>query len=1045
MKHFTAFALALVTLLTLSASAQPRIPDVYVASNNSFVISVPNLTRVAVGNPKHVTANVISPTEVLIQGGAGTAGNGTWDIGESDLYVWSGDKRYVYRVVVVEDDDTALADFGVSRVVVEPDKIILFGMTPQAFATSLELKSLRAAGLKIENRIETVDLTKAAEEQQAQRKAQAYAASRPDSSLIATAIANHQVLKNMTREEVIRSRGVPPVAPTLRFVTNSAGATEKQEELVYPDVTVLLRDDLVDRTFSHVSVEQASARELERVTLPSATGATTAKRVYRLKYIDTAEALSIVRQFVSTGGKFVSQDAMRMLIVEDQAANMETIDQIMRMLDTPRYDNGISVMRTKYVEGMTSIGGTTPEIVVVKLGTMIDGMTRTKFVRDLQDMADRIRADYVADAGDNFDFKLIPIANAVVLIGPPGILDILSARLAQNYVKLSNDDIQRTVENGGLIQGMTRDQVAAALRRQPEAGPIQVQTSEGVLWEYRYPGMVLRFKNDQLYAILDLPTAEQIKAAQENRMLLWGLTREQVDKILGERGTPLTVAERRSGSLSEALSRYQYKAGEALFRGARLEEFLPVSGSNVIVPGSLLPGSGGLGNVYAKLSDSERARLIENQIVVPGMTLADVTAIFGGAAPSYVKTEIDDAGRVVWAYHYAGQTIYAVNGMVVNVDHEGQDEMVSRVIHLISRKVEEVAPLASAYAPDTASINVGMDTVSNNIIIRGRLGVISAVEKFIGTLDRQDVRQVLIEAKFVEIKRTAALKLGIEWGLSTQSASGNQPGVAFNGDASPPNPRLNSGGSNLMSSITDAGTMLLGMMGGKGFSFHNLKYTNVDVLIQAMEQNGVATTLSSPRILAQNNTRAKIENTTEEFDLTYTPNQIQVGSTYTTVYNPNPERVSAGITLLVTPTIQENGMINLYLDATISEFLAAKTFPSGSDAIPATIMNPKAQRVAQSWVTIRAGEPLVIGGLTRKKASESVYKVPFFGDVPVFGYLFRSKTVTDEDVDLLIFLTAREVMADGSISEAERLAIAPRPHIPNPQPTVTLPAAPAAR
>lgn len=1044
---FSALLLGLSLALSASAQESPSgsqgdIPKVYVATGNSFVVSVPNLTRVAVGNPTAIVANVVSPTEVLVEGRSEVAqeADGVINYDLSALYVWSGDKRYVYQVFVIEDsDDTALPP-GVSRAEVTPTGLVLFGLSADMERTSLSIRGLRAAGVTIESRVEELDL-----------QAMMIEAKKLEPETVADAIARGMVLEGMTTEEMLQAKGPPVLTPTMQMGDGSGGTRSKIETYEYPEYSVQVVDGFVVDISSHVS--PSGAFELESVVGSSGARQT---RVYRLKYAESQEVVALVRNFLSSNGKFVSQEYLRIVIVEDDLANVQAIDQVMRLIDAPHLDNGISVVRTHYIEGVVPGGGATgAEIAVVRYGNMLDNATKSDITGRLRTMGDRVLEEWVTLSGSTYDFRLIDIDNAVILIGPTGILDVLLTYIAQNFITVTNADIQRIIENRGIIQGMTKDQVEISIGERPLGAPRRLATSYGLLWEFQYPSYFLRFKNDQLFQILTLPTEEELKVAKDSRMLLWGLSKSRVDEILGEEGKSMPIVKN-SATASENFTKYNYSAGEALFAENRLEEFVPSPNANVIVPGNLMPvaGSAGMGNIFTRLDPEERRRLIDAAVVMPGMSLADVDAVFRNAPPTFVDVAVGDNGRVTWTYSYPGQSITVVNGLVTAVDKVGQDRMVTEIVRVMSRNVTEILSLvtsafytepaassSSSVAPSASSVpanaSINSDSSSNTLIIHDELQRITEIIKFVRELDRETTRQVLIEAKFVEINRNALSQLGVQWGISTQSDKGNQPTASFGTEESRTNPdiantQISVEGGQPYTVSGDAG-MMLGIFGANGLSLSGLRYTDIDFMISALETRGDAEVLSSPRIMTLNNQNAVLRNTDKVFDVyTTRTSETSSGGFTTSSITTTPVEQEVGITLNVTPTIGQDGVISLVIDAQVSRVTAERTF--GDINLGSFILlNEIAERQSQSQVRIRSGTTLVIGGLSSKTAQKDIKKVPFLGDLPWIGKLFRTERITNRNTDLLIFLTARLVPSDGSVSEVDKILVTPRPAVPNPR------------
>lgn len=1015
--RFLRFAFAPLFILTLvSASAlsqapdgqsngRSEIPDVYVAEGNSFVVSVPNLARVAVGNPGVISANVISPSEILIQGAQiGDPEDGRVNMGSSHLYVWSGSKRYVYRVVVIETEDrVALRDEGINRIVVEPNKVILYGITNDAAQTSLFVRGLRSSGVHFESALDDIGDVP---------RAQVI-----DDKTARRAIDRGIVVRGMTREQVIESRGEPIVEPDVEVVERD-GQRVVVETLVYPDVMVRIEDGYVVDVRSHVGVLDGGDVESVDIGVSERTGMIT--RVYRLRHASPQEVATGIREFLTPQGTVATQDLQRLLIVEDAAENISRVDQIIRLMDTPRNDNGVSIIRT-------SIGGS--DVAMIRLGRLLDDETKIAIAEEVQGMGERL----AVSTGQALDVDAT--SDYILITGPPGLLDILTAFVTQNFIELSSDDIQRTIEAGGLIQGMTRPQAEAALEARPVRPARRVVTPSGVLWEYEYPNVILRFQDDRLFQILVPPSTRELVIARDNKVLYWGLTKSELDEITDEFGEFVRSSPSKFGP-DGTTEIYRYDAGEAVFIGGRLEQFIPAPGSEFGVPGVLLPSGSGQGTIFSKLSAGERERMIQNGIIVSGMSLADVMRVYGSTPPSSVRVEVGDNGRVTWVYTYPGKTVRVVNGTVVGVTDTGQNEVVTQIVKVVSRRAVDIAPLVTnAFYSDpelaAAGISVALDESSNSLIVRDRLARINSVVEFVRNLDRETTKQVLIEARFVEVDKTVARNLGIEWAISAQSDAGNQPAAGFGGSDIPGDVQIEPGGT----PISTAGNgLLFGILDATGFSFSGLRYTDIDIMIQALETSNDATVISAPRIMTLNNQPARIQDTRRVYDLFVTTTFTEFGEPINAV---NAVEREVGIQLDVTPTIGEDGVISLDLAAVVSRV------DGPAQQFGGNLINNIIEKTSTSQIMVRSGMPLVIGGLSIQNSTKRTNGVPFLSKIPIIGNLFKTDVTGVEDRELLIFLKARITPADGTMSEVEKIAKRPRPRVPNPTPTYATTPAPA--
>jgi type II secretory pathway component GspD/PulD (secretin) len=112
------------------------------------------------------------------------------------------------------------------------------------------------------------------------------------------------------------------------------------------------------------------------------------------------------------------------------------------------------------------------------------------------------------------------------------------------------------------------------------------------------------------------------------------------------------------------------------------------------------------------------------------------------------------------------------------------------------------------------------------------------------------------------------------------------------------------------------------------------------------------------------------------------------------------ERVETGVSLKVTPQVNtEEGVITMLIEPSVSEAVIGGTFDGTTFKDPET-------RSAKTTVRLRDGETIVIGGLIRKKSSETIKKIPLLGDIPGLGVLFRHRERTEpNDRELVVFIT----------------------------------------
>ncbi len=283
---------------------------------------------------------------------------------------------------------------------------------------------------------------------------------------------------------------------------------------------------------------------------------------------------------------------------------------------------------------------------------------------------------------------------------------------------------------------------------------------------------------------------------------------------------------------------------------------------------------------------------------------------------------------------------------------------------------------------------VTVDGRTNSILIQDTAGKIREVRKLIAKLD-QPVRQVMIESRLVEATDSFSKSLGVRFGTkyTDSSLSGRTGAVSgtvadsssivaagtLSANSSGLNVNLPSAGAGTSTSPASIG-ITLAKIGSNG-GLLNLE-------LSALEQEGKGKVISSPRIITANQKQARIEQGQERV---FTTSVLGVGSVVTK---------KATLKLEVTPQITPDDRVNLDVDITKDNFV---------DAIAGTL-NVKE---IKTQVLLDNGETVVIGGIYEQDKNDTITKVPFFGDIPLLGWLFKSKEVKDNKTELLIFLTPR--------------------------------------
>lgn len=270
------------------------------------------------------------------------------------------------------------------------------------------------------------------------------------------------------------------------------------------------------------------------------------------------------------------------------------------------------------------------------------------------------------------------------------------------------------------------------------------------------------------------------------------------------------------------------------------------------------------------------------------------------------------------------------------------------------------------------------------VTVRGMPDEIAAVKAFLGQSEQQLQRQVILEAKIIEVTLSDEYQQGINW----QNALASIGSTSFNFTTSgviPSNPTTSNIG------------------GVSAISFSNADFNGV---INLLETQGNAQVLSSPRVTAMNNQKAVIKVGQDEYFVTDVTSNTTIAGTGATTTSPNIslQPFFSGIALDVTPQIDQYGSVILHVHPSVTETSEQSKTIRFSDQ---QIVLPLAQsniRESDTIIKAQSGEIVVIGGLMQTVTSDSVSRTPVLGAIPLLGQLFTSKIKTERKKELVILL-----------------------------------------
>ncbi|MGF6128723.1 type IV pilus assembly protein PilQ [Pseudomonas frederiksbergensis] len=301
-------------------------------------------------------------------------------------------------------------------------------------------------------------------------------------------------------------------------------------------------------------------------------------------------------------------------------------------------------------------------------------------------------------------------------------------------------------------------------------------------------------------------------------------------------------------------------------------------------------------------------------------------------------------------------------------------------------KAADIAKLFTSVTSAEAKVDergsITVDERTNNIIAYQTQDRLDELRRIVAQLDIP-VRQVMIEARIVEANVDYDKSLGVRWGGSIQNKGNwNTSGVSngTEGSATIGTP----GGTNTNSSFVDMGTAANTSGLGIAFITDNVL---LDLELTAMEKTGNGEIVSQPKVVTSDKETAKILKGTE------IPYQEASSSGATSV-----SFKEASLSLEVTPQITPDNRIIMEVKVTKDE----PDYLNKLNDVP-----PIKKNEVNAKVLVNDGETIVIGGVFSNTQSKVVDKVPFLGDVPYLGRLFRRDVVSEKKSELLVFLTPR--------------------------------------
>jgi type IV pilus assembly protein PilQ len=337
---------------------------------------------------------------------------------------------------------------------------------------------------------------------------------------------------------------------------------------------------------------------------------------------------------------------------------------------------------------------------------------------------------------------------------------------------------------------------------------------------------------------------------------------------------------------------------------------------------------------------------------------------------------IDQAVNLV--VRAAGLAYERIGNSVLVADARSLKEETGITAYIVQLRYADANEVQAAIKSLTTDVQV--DRGGNRLIVMTSPRVIAQVQEMVATLD-QPSRQVLLEARIVEVSTDDAKTLGIDWDKLM-----HQNFVFIEGDS----------GSSLRGVLPATAPFIPAAPGKKfpnSFGPFARQAMGFNVAVDLLISNGNAKVLANPKLVTLNGHEADML-VGERIPYTVS-STVFAGSAAAPTLTVEKEEV--GVKLRITPVINVDG----YITTDISPEVSVVTgFTGVNNDLPIV-----STRQAHTTVRLKDGNTVIIGGLLNEESTKGVSKVPLLGDIPFFGYLFQHQTSEVRKIDLVIEVT----------------------------------------
>lgn len=307
------------------------------------------------------------------------------------------------------------------------------------------------------------------------------------------------------------------------------------------------------------------------------------------------------------------------------------------------------------------------------------------------------------------------------------------------------------------------------------------------------------------------------------------------------------------------------------------------------------------------------------------------------------------------------------------------------------------APSTESNAGDlVGNVTVTADEASNALVLTTSPKNFDRLRAIVGSLDVAR-REVFIECLIAEVQLSDRGELGIQWNAAFENSAEN----------------------------AEEGTQSVGTDWGLGALGDGLRYTTssnkISGLLRALRTEGRLDILSSPKILVMENQPAEIS-VGQEVPYVTNSRVTDNGNTINTI-----QYRDVGIILRVTPQISEDGTVRMTVHPEVSSIAPDSESVPISDGVRSPTFN---KNYADTSIVVHTGQTAVIGGMIRDSYTDTFFKIPLLGDIPILGRLFGSTIREKVKQEIVVFLTPHVIESPGQLTRRSQETIAQFAYVP---------------